>query len=197
MKELQEEREALFSFSDEEKAAWSSSANRKLDHSLLDRVEQARRLSKSDETVGSLPESNMDDDDDDDDDYSSNDCSASNLTHLTKDGASVQMVDVGSKDVTRRRAVARSTLRFPPGVIEKAFRNAMDQTDLVGPKGPIFATAKIAGIMAAKCVYPRGGVSLFAPAKKKLTLPILAILLQTNKRFDSTLPPVTIRSGQC
>ena len=80
------------------------------------------------------------------------------FTHLDEHSQSVHMVDVGNgKQVTRRIAKAQSRVRFPPEVIA-----AFDLTtktdngdvtanlDLVGPKGPIFATAKVAGIMAAK-----------------------------------------------
>src|SRR3954454_1060255 len=53
----------------------------------------------------------------------------------------VRMVDVGAKPVSRRRAVARATLRMAP---ETAAR-------LRGlPKGDALATAQLAGIMAAK-----------------------------------------------
>jgi len=51
------------------------------------------------------------------------------------------------KDVTRRVAVAESKVVFPPEVLEAFSANT---NEMVGPKGPIFATAKIAGIMAAK-----------------------------------------------
>jgi cyclic pyranopterin phosphate synthase len=51
------------------------------------------------------------------------------------------MVDVGDKPLSRRRAVARATLRMAP---ETASRLA----EL--PKGDAIAAAKLAGIMAAK-----------------------------------------------
>ncbi|OEU07545.1 hypothetical protein FRACYDRAFT_197542 [Fragilariopsis cylindrus CCMP1102] len=57
------------------------------------------------------------------------------------------MVDVGKKDVTARTAHARSEVWLPSCVIE-AFLPELEE--LIGPKGPIFSTAKIAGIMAAK-----------------------------------------------
>jgi len=53
------------------------------------------------------------------------------------------MVDVGGKDVTQRRAVARAVVRM-----------AESTSGLVasggGPKGDVVATARIAGIQAAK-----------------------------------------------
>jgi len=51
------------------------------------------------------------------------------------------MVDVGSKPVSRRRAVARAIVRMAP-------ETALRLREL--PKGDALATAQIAGIMAAK-----------------------------------------------
>ena len=64
----------------------------------------------------------------------------SDLSHVDESG-SVRMVDVGSKPISRRRAVARATVRMAP---ETASRLA----EL--PKGDALATAQLAGIMAAK-----------------------------------------------
>jgi cyclic pyranopterin monophosphate synthase len=75
------------------------------------------------------------------------------FSHVSSDGTSIHMVDVGSKAVTARTATARTTVWLPP-VVMKAFvsksTRATDTDELIGPKGPIFATAKLAGIMAAK-----------------------------------------------
>jgi cyclic pyranopterin phosphate synthase len=64
----------------------------------------------------------------------------SDLSHVDE-GGRVRMVDVGSKPVSRRRAVARASVRMAP---ETAGR----LRDL--PKGDALATAQVAGIMAAK-----------------------------------------------
>jgi len=64
----------------------------------------------------------------------------SDLSHVDEAGR-VRMVDVGSKPVSRRRAVARASVRMAP---ETAGR----LRDL--PKGDALATAQVAGIMAAK-----------------------------------------------
>ncbi|KAL4167504.1 hypothetical protein KRP22_012988 [Phytophthora ramorum] len=69
------------------------------------------------------------------------------LTHVGSDG-SPRMVDVGNKQVTRRSATARSTIRLPPAVLLELQRVGGEQ--LVGPKGPISTTATIAGVMGAK-----------------------------------------------
>jgi cyclic pyranopterin phosphate synthase len=55
------------------------------------------------------------------------------------------MVDVGNKTVTRRTAVAESRVRFPANIAEQ-----LRQSGLRSPKGPVFDTAIIAGVMAAK-----------------------------------------------
>ncbi len=62
------------------------------------------------------------------------------LSHVTEAG-DVRMVDVGGKPVSRRRAVARATVRMAP-------ETARRLREL--PKGDALATAQVAGIMAAK-----------------------------------------------
>jgi cyclic pyranopterin phosphate synthase len=64
----------------------------------------------------------------------------SEFSHLDEAG-SVRMVDVGAKPMSRRRAVARATVRMAPETAERL-------RDL--PKGDALATAQLAGIMAAK-----------------------------------------------
>ena len=55
------------------------------------------------------------------------------------------MVDVGGKTTTRRTARARGEVQLPPGMAER-----FDGRDLQTAKGPVFQTASLAGIMAAK-----------------------------------------------
>jgi cyclic pyranopterin phosphate synthase len=62
------------------------------------------------------------------------------LSHVDESG-SVRMVDVGAKPVSRRRAVARATVRMAP-------ETARRLREL--PKGDALTTAQLAGIMAAK-----------------------------------------------
>ena len=62
------------------------------------------------------------------------------LSHVDAEGR-LQMVDVGAKEVSRRRAVARATLTVKPETASR-LRNL--------PKGDALAAAQIAGIMAAK-----------------------------------------------
>jgi cyclic pyranopterin monophosphate synthase len=64
----------------------------------------------------------------------------SDLSHVDETGA-VHMVDVGSKPLSRRRAVARAEVRMAPDTARRL-------REL--PKGDALATAQLAGIMAAK-----------------------------------------------
>lgn len=64
------------------------------------------------------------------------------LTHLDDSGAA-HMVDVGGKTAAARRAVASGRITMSPGALEAIRRGN-------APKGDVLATARIAGIMAAK-----------------------------------------------
>jgi cyclic pyranopterin phosphate synthase len=68
----------------------------------------------------------------------------SELTHVDAQGRPT-MVDVSAKAVTLRTAVAESRVRFPAAVA-RALRDAEFATS----KGPVFHTAIVAGVMAAK-----------------------------------------------
>jgi cyclic pyranopterin phosphate synthase len=63
-------------------------------------------------------------------------------THVLPSGE-VRMVDVAAKPKTERRAVASGSVRMKPETIQRITQNA-------APKGEVLATARIAGIMAAK-----------------------------------------------
>lgn len=64
------------------------------------------------------------------------------LSHLDDSGAA-HMVDVTGKDATRRTAVAVGVLRTRADVVDRIATGGL-------PKGDALATARIAGIMAAK-----------------------------------------------
>jgi cyclic pyranopterin phosphate synthase len=64
------------------------------------------------------------------------------LSHLDEHGRA-RMVDVGAKPATERRARARARVRMSP-----ATAAAVQRGD--APKGDVLATARIAGIQAAK-----------------------------------------------
>jgi len=69
---------------------------------------------------------------------------SSSLTHLDASNRP-SMVDVGSKEVTHRVAIAEARLRLPKDVAA-VLRRAGHRTR----KGPVFDTAVVAGVMAAK-----------------------------------------------
>ena len=64
----------------------------------------------------------------------------SELSHVDEEGG-LRMVDVGGKELSRRRATARATLSIKAETAEKL-------REL--PKGDALAAAQVAGIMAAK-----------------------------------------------
>jgi cyclic pyranopterin monophosphate synthase len=64
------------------------------------------------------------------------------LTHISSDGR-VQMVDVSAKPLSKRRAVARGQIRLRRETLDLIARDQI-------AKGNVFATARIAGIQAAK-----------------------------------------------
>ena len=64
------------------------------------------------------------------------------LTHLDAQGRA-RMVDVGAKDVTERVCTARAEVRMARDTLDAIASGAT-------PKGDVFATARLAGILAAK-----------------------------------------------
>src|SRR5213592_302105 len=64
------------------------------------------------------------------------------FTHISRDGRA-QMVDVSAKPTTKRRAIAIGTIRLQRKTLDLI---AKDQI----AKGNVFATARVAGIQAAK-----------------------------------------------
>ncbi|WP_404424488.1 cyclic pyranopterin monophosphate synthase MoaC [Nibricoccus sp. IMCC34717] len=66
------------------------------------------------------------------------------LSHLNAQNQP-QMVDVGDKAPTSRRATAIAEVRLPPALAALVSNN-----EIHGKKGPLFQTASLAGIMGAK-----------------------------------------------
>ena len=66
----------------------------------------------------------------------------SDFTHLDKQG-NVSMVDVSDKPTQQREAIARGEIHLQPDTIKKIQSNEI-------AKGNVLATARLAGIMAAK-----------------------------------------------
>ena len=63
------------------------------------------------------------------------------LSHVDEQTGAIRMVDVGAKPVSRRRAVARGTVRMAPETAAR-LRSL--------PKGDALVVAQVAGVMAAK-----------------------------------------------
>jgi cyclic pyranopterin phosphate synthase len=90
----------------------------------------------------------------------------SGLSHVGEAG-DVRMVDVGGKPPSRRRAVARASVRMAPDTAERLRRL---------PKGDAVVTAQVAGIMAAK----RTGELI--PLCHPLPLTHVAVRLEVGER---------------
>lgn len=67
-----------------------------------------------------------------------------NFTHIDTAG-NPSMVDVGEKPITRRTAKARSIV-----VLDEVILERLKNDEIHTKKGPVFQTAIIAGVMAAK-----------------------------------------------
>jgi cyclic pyranopterin phosphate synthase len=94
----------------------------------------------------------------------------SELSHVDETGE-VRMVDIGGKPSSRRRAVARAVLRVAP-------ETAAQLRSL--PKGDALATAKLAGIMAAK------RTSDLIPLCHPLPLTHLAVEIEVGDEVEIT-----------
>lgn len=64
------------------------------------------------------------------------------LSHLDEQGHA-RMVDVSGKDVTRREARAQAVVRMSSSTLDLLVSGGL-------PKGDVFSTARVAGVMAAK-----------------------------------------------
>jgi cyclic pyranopterin monophosphate synthase len=64
------------------------------------------------------------------------------FSHLDEQGRA-RMVDVGGKEISRRRAVARAEVRMSPATLEAVLSGAI-------AKGDVLAASRLAGIAAAK-----------------------------------------------
>src|SRR5260370_9023239 len=98
------------------------------------------------------------------------------FTHLDA-GHHPAMVDVSDKKPTKRTATAEARVRFPPAVAA-----ALRDSGLRSPKGPVFDTAIVAGVMGAKRTHE--------------LIPFCHPLGLENSPFtiDLDRPPVMLRS---
>ncbi len=98
------------------------------------------------------------------------------LTHLDETGAA-QMVDVSDKGVTHRTAIAEGAVRMEEETLRLIMRG---QT----AKGDVLATARIAGIMAAKKTHE------LVP----LCHPIMLAKVTIDIEADEALPGLVVRA---
>lgn len=174
--DMKEEREILYQFTSEERIAWGNQPNAASLQQVLAEVAKARRMATAADNEKSEPRGANDGNNiavPDNDGTKSNVISSSTIdgtlppapnmqrhqsfSHVTEDGNSIHMVDVGGKAVTARMAHAQSKVILPQSVLEafglmgsSSSSSPSTMEEMVGPKGPIFTTAKLAGIMAAK-----------------------------------------------
>jgi cyclic pyranopterin phosphate synthase len=102
------------------------------------------------------------------------------LSHLDESGAA-HMVDVSAKDATRRTAVAAGVLRTRADVVDLITSGGL-------PKGDALATARVAGIMAAK------RTSDLIPLCHQLALTKVEVAFETDAGGDAIAITATVRT---
>ena len=98
------------------------------------------------------------------------------LSHLDEQGRA-SMVDVGAKDVTRREARAEARVQMAGATLDLI-------ADQAAPKGDVIATARLAGIMAAKRTHE------LVPLCHQLALDTVIVEIES----DPDLPGVRIET---
>jgi cyclic pyranopterin monophosphate synthase len=101
----------------------------------------------------------------------------------TTDGGLPKMVDVSDKSVTKRIAKARATVR-----LGKEIMGLIHNEELTTKKGPVFQTAIIAGVMAAKKTHE------LIPMCHPLSLEDCKIKISTEKDLAIIDTEVTVTS---
>jgi len=102
------------------------------------------------------------------------------LTHLDEQGRA-RMVDVGGKDVTERVCTARAEVRMARATLEAITSGSV-------PKGDVFATARIAGVQAAK----RTGE--WIPLAHPMPLDAVEVRLEPDARASCVHVEATVRA---
>ena len=104
----------------------------------------------------------------------------SKLTHLDESGAA-RRVDVGSKDVTEREAVAEGLIRMQPETLRLIVEGGHK-------KGDVLAVARVAGIMAAK------KTAELIPLCHAIPLTAVDIELTTDDKQSAVFCRATVRT---
>lgn len=86
------------------------------------------------------------------------------------------MVDVGAKAATRREAIAQAVVKLPPEVYA-----LLKDGEILGKKGPVFQTAILAGIMAAK------KTSDLIPLCHPLPLEVCKVAIEVNAAHEAVI----------
>ena len=96
------------------------------------------------------------------------------------------MVDVSEKKITERIAQAKATVLLPKEVLDALVKN-----ELITSKGPVFQTAVIAGVMAAKKTHE------LIPLCHPLSLEDIQIKISIEKNLAviNTKVKVTAKTG--
>ncbi len=102
------------------------------------------------------------------------------LTHLDAQGQA-HMMDVGHKNATRREAIARGMLQMQPETLSLIMAETL-------PKGDVLATARIAGIMAAKRTAD------LIPLCHPLMITHVAVTLTPDLSQNAVLIEATVRT---
>lgn len=106
------------------------------------------------------------------------------FTHLTPQGTPT-MVDVGDKKITQRTAIAQSIVQLPPEVMR-----LLSDKDISTKKGPVFQTAILAGIMAAK------QTSNLIPLCHPLALDKVSVVIEVNENQEVVIQCTAKLSGK-
>jgi cyclic pyranopterin phosphate synthase len=107
------------------------------------------------------------------------------LSHIDKSGMPA-MVDVSGKKITERIAQAQAIVQLPKEVLE-----ALVEDELITKKGPVFQTAILAGVMAAKRTHE------LIPLCHPLSLEDIQVkvIIQKSEAVIKSLVKVTAKTG--
>ena len=98
------------------------------------------------------------------------------FSHFDETGG-ISMVDVDSKQPTRREAVASATVRMTPKTLKKLIERTL-------PKGDVLTTAKVAGVLGAKQT----------PSLIPLTHPLAITSIDVTFDIDAASGIIEVRS---
>lgn len=104
---------------------------------------------------------------------------SSSLTHVNAQSGQSEMVDVGDKQITKRLAVARASVKLGPVVFDLVRLNQMKKGDVLG-------VSKIAGIQAAKLT------SNLIPLCHPLNLNCIKVNIELNAKKNSAEITATV-----